>query len=154
MRIRWTPAAAADLQHISTYLKDRHPRYQQPTMRKLYETIQSLKEWPRRGRLGCEDGTRELLFPPLSYIAVYRVREQDIEVLIYHAAQGRILIGLAGITERSRSGVESIVPPFEKAKDGATSVGPFYCLSQYFCSGCFRNLNHCNQLRVHTKFGS
>jgi len=92
MRIRWTPAAAADLQHISTYLKDRHLRHQQPTIRKLYEAVQSLKEWPRRGRLGHEDGTRELLFPPLPYIAVYRVREQDIEVLrIYHAAQGRIL---------------------------------------------------------------
>jgi plasmid stabilization system protein ParE len=25
MRIRWTPAAAADLQHISDYLKDHHP---------------------------------------------------------------------------------------------------------------------------------
>jgi hypothetical protein len=33
MRIRWTPAAAADLRHISDYLKDRHPAYRQPTMR-------------------------------------------------------------------------------------------------------------------------
>jgi plasmid stabilization system protein ParE len=37
MRIRWTPAAAADLQHISDYLKSRHPHYRQPTIRKLYE---------------------------------------------------------------------------------------------------------------------
>jgi plasmid stabilization system protein ParE len=90
MRIRWTPAAAADLQHISNYLKDRHPNYRQPTMRKLYEAIRSLKGSPHRGRLGREDGTRELLFPPLPYIAVYRVKDQDIEVLrIYHAAQDR-----------------------------------------------------------------
>jgi plasmid stabilization system protein ParE len=27
MRIRWTPAAAADLQNISDYLKEHHPRY-------------------------------------------------------------------------------------------------------------------------------
>jgi len=65
MRIRWTPAAVADLQHINAYLKDHHPRYQLPTLRKLYEAVQSLKEWPRRGRPGRENGTRELLFPPL-----------------------------------------------------------------------------------------
>jgi len=50
MRIRWTPAAVADLQHISDYLKDHHPHYRQPTMRKVYAAIQSLKEWPRRTR--------------------------------------------------------------------------------------------------------
>jgi toxin ParE1/3/4 len=59
-------------------------------MSKLYEAINSLKEWPHRGRLGREDGTRELLFPPTPYVAVYRVKEQSIEVLrIYHAAQDR-----------------------------------------------------------------
>ena len=59
-------------------------------MRKLYEAIRSLREWPYHGRVGREDGARELLFPPLPYIAVYRVEEQSIEVLrIYHAAQAR-----------------------------------------------------------------
>jgi plasmid stabilization system protein ParE len=90
MLIRWTRAAAADLQHISDYLKEHHPRYRQPTMRKLYADIRSLKQRPHRGRIGREDGTRELLFPPTPYVAVFRVREQTIEVLrIYHAAQDR-----------------------------------------------------------------
>jgi addiction module RelE/StbE family toxin len=90
MRIRWTPAAAADLQSISDYLKERYPHYRQPTMRKLYETIRSLKQWPRRGRPGSEEGTREILLPPLPYVAVYRVTEQAIEVLrVYHGAQDR-----------------------------------------------------------------
>jgi plasmid stabilization system protein ParE len=44
MRIRWTPAAAADLEDISNYLSVRHPHYRQPTTRKLYEAIRSLKE--------------------------------------------------------------------------------------------------------------
>jgi toxin ParE1/3/4 len=90
MRIRWTPVAAADLQHISDYLKDHHPHYRQPTIRKIYEAARSLKDLPHRGRPGREEGTRELLFPPLPYILVYRVREQAIEVLrIYHPAQDR-----------------------------------------------------------------
>jgi toxin ParE1/3/4 len=90
MRIRWTPAAAADLQSISDYLKEHHPRYRDPTMRKLYGTIRELKQWPGRGRPGREEGTREVLFPPTPYVAVYRVREQTIEVMrIYHGAQDR-----------------------------------------------------------------
>jgi toxin ParE1/3/4 len=90
MRIRWTPAAAADLQHISDYLKERHPHYRQPTVRKLYETIRSLKDSPHRGRPGRVEGTREILFLPLPYVAVYRVTEESIEVLrIYHGAQDR-----------------------------------------------------------------
>jgi toxin ParE1/3/4 len=90
MRIQWTPAAAADLQNLSDYLKDHHPHYRQPTMRKVYAAVQSLKDWPHRGRVGREEGTRELLFPPLPYIAVYRAKGQSIEVLrIYHGAQER-----------------------------------------------------------------
>jgi len=90
MRIRWTPAAAADLQNISDYLKEHHPHYRQPTMRKLYDTIRSLKQMPGRGRPGSEEGTREVLFHPLPYVAVYRVTDEAVEVLrIYHGAQNR-----------------------------------------------------------------
>jgi toxin ParE1/3/4 len=90
MRIRWTPAAAADLQQINDYLKEHHPHYRHATIRKMYGTIQSLKEWPNLGRVGREEGTRELLFPPLPYVAVYRVQGGNIEVLrIYHGAQER-----------------------------------------------------------------
>jgi toxin ParE1/3/4 len=90
MRVRWTPSAAADLQSISDYLKEHHPSYREPTMRKLYATIRELKQWPGRGRPGREGGTREVLFPSTPYVAVYRVTEQTIEVMrIYHAAQNR-----------------------------------------------------------------
>jgi toxin ParE1/3/4 len=90
MRIRWTPAAAADLEHISEYLKRRQPQYRQATVRKLHGVVHSLKQWPDRGRPGSEDGTRELVFVPLPYVIVYRVSEQSVEVLrIYHTAQDR-----------------------------------------------------------------
>ena len=87
MRLRWTPAAAADLSQISEYLKNRHPRYRQPTIRKLYEAISSLTDSPSRGRPGRESATRELLIPPLPYIVVYR---------IHHVGAGPTLILRAG----------------------------------------------------------
>jgi len=90
MRIRWTPAAAADLQSISDYLKEHHPQYRQPTMRKLYERIRALKDAPYLGRPGRIEGTREVLFPPLRYVAVYRVTEQSVEIWrIWHTSQDR-----------------------------------------------------------------
>ena len=80
----------ADLQHISNYLKQHHPRYRQSTIRKLYAAVESLRDSPSRGRVGREEGTRELLFHPLPYIILYRLKEQTIEVLrIYHGAQDR-----------------------------------------------------------------
>ena len=90
MRIRWTPAAAGDLEQISDYLKDRHPRYRLPTMRKLYQAIATLKKWPQSGHMGREAGTRELLFSPLPYVCVYRITEQSIEILrICHTSRDR-----------------------------------------------------------------
>lgn len=90
MRVRWTHAAAADLQSISDFLKEHHPQYRQPTLRKLYQRLRALKETPYIGRPGIEGGTRELLFPPMPYVAVYRVREDSVEILrIFHTSQNR-----------------------------------------------------------------
>jgi toxin ParE1/3/4 len=90
MRIRWTPAAAADLKHISDYLKERHTPYRRPTVRRLWDEIRALKQSPHLGRVGSEGGTRELVLPPLPYIVVYRVKDQVVEILrIYHGAQNR-----------------------------------------------------------------
>src|SRR5262249_27506630 len=66
------------------------PTTGKPTIRKLYEVIRSLKDSPNRGRIGRVAGTRELLFLPLPYIAVYRTQVESIEILrIYHTAQDR-----------------------------------------------------------------
>jgi toxin ParE1/3/4 len=90
MRIRWSKASAEDLEHINTYLTENHPYLAQSTVRELYEAILSLKRSPRRGRLGREEGTRELVLPQLPYIVAYRVRDDAVEILhIYHGAQKR-----------------------------------------------------------------
>jgi len=90
MRIRWTRAAAEDLEHIKDYLTENHPQFAQSTVIELYETIRSLKTSPRRGRLGREEGTRELVLSRLPYIVAYRIKEETVEVLhIFHRAKNR-----------------------------------------------------------------
>lgn len=90
MRIRWTPPAVADMESIGNYLKEHHPHYRQETMRKLFEKIRDLKIAPYLGRAGRVQGTREIFFSPMPYVAVYRVHAQSIEVWrIFHTAQDR-----------------------------------------------------------------
>jgi toxin ParE1/3/4 len=90
MRVRWTPAAADDLQHIFDYLTETYPVLARPTIVEIRDSIRSLKTFPNRGRPGRESGTRELLHGRLPHIVVYRVKEDTIEVLcIWHPAQDR-----------------------------------------------------------------
>lgn len=89
-RIRWSSAAAADLESISTYLSERHSSYRAPTFRKLYDAARSLKQMPNRGRAGQTPGTRELSMNPLPYIIIYGVEPDMVHIYrILHAAQDR-----------------------------------------------------------------
>jgi toxin ParE1/3/4 len=90
MRIRWTFNAAEDLEHIWNYLRVHHPDFAERTVRRVYDEIRALIQAPRLGRIGREDGTRELVISGLPYIAVYRVKDKTVEVLhIFHGAQDR-----------------------------------------------------------------
>lgn len=90
MRLRWTPAAAENLESIYTYLCEHYPSFAVPTVSALYEAVRTLRTLPERGRLGEIRGTREFVLPRLPYIIVYRINEQVVEVLhIYHGAQDR-----------------------------------------------------------------
>ena len=53
-----------------------------------YDGCGGLGSFPRRGRKGRIESTRELVFARLPYIVVYRIQDQDLEILrIYHGAQ-------------------------------------------------------------------
>ncbi|MFZ1085141.1 MAG: type II toxin-antitoxin system RelE/ParE family toxin [Terracidiphilus sp.] len=90
MRLGWTPAAADDLESIRNYLALHLPTFTQSTILEIYQAILTLRSTPFRGRVGREEGTRELVLPRLPYIVVYRVKEDDVEILhIVHGAQHR-----------------------------------------------------------------
>ena len=90
MRIRWTPAAAADLESISEYIRERRPAYREATLRRLYAKARTLKASPYLGRPGMVEGTRELTFAPLPFVAIYRIHGETVEIWrIFHGAQAR-----------------------------------------------------------------
>ena len=90
MRIRWTPAAAGDLQNIFDYLSETNPNLARSTVVEIRKAVRSLKRLPHCGRPGREPGTRELLHTRLPHIVAYRVKEDAVEVVrIWHPAQER-----------------------------------------------------------------
>ena len=88
MRVRWTTDAADDLEQICDYVAESRPEAARRVAQSVVEGIGTLEAFPHMGRLGRVHGTRELAFPPLPFIAVYEVRDEQIIILrILHGAQ-------------------------------------------------------------------
>jgi toxin ParE1/3/4 len=89
MRIRWTQPAARDLTCIGDYTEEHDgPAAARKVALRMSEAVGSLAQFPHLGRPGRKPGTRELVFPGLPFLAVYRVREDVIEIArVLHGAQ-------------------------------------------------------------------
>ena len=88
MRVRWTPAAAADLENIANYLFEQTPENAARLIREIYLAPKGLESFPKRGRVGKKEGTRELVLPSLPYVIVYRVTSESVYILrVLHGSQ-------------------------------------------------------------------
>jgi toxin ParE1/3/4 len=88
MKIRWSPEAVDDLEHIYLRVHEDSPAAARQVLKTLYSGIMALKSFPNRGRQGREAGTRELVLAPLPYIAIYRLSGDIVEISrIWHGAQ-------------------------------------------------------------------
>jgi toxin ParE1/3/4 len=89
MEIRWSLPAAEDLERICTWIERDNPEAARQVAATIYNGIAQLKNLPGAGRTSTRmSGWRELIFSPLPYIVVYRVKDDTIEIArIYHGAQ-------------------------------------------------------------------
>ena len=88
MQIRWSANAAEDLFRIIDYIRKDNPSASQRVARAIYESVGSLESFPRLGRVGRVEGTRELPVPSLPFLVVYRVTQEAVEVAgVIHGAQ-------------------------------------------------------------------
>jgi addiction module RelE/StbE family toxin len=88
MRVRWTTTASDDLAHIVARIREDNPDAAHRVAKTIYSGIAMLRKFPFRGRLGLAPGTREIVFPPWPYIAVYEIIDDQIHVLrVRHASQ-------------------------------------------------------------------
>jgi toxin ParE1/3/4 len=87
LRTRWTRPALEDLEAIGDFVAREYPRAERFVAR-IVPAVEALCDHPHLGRPGRITGTRELVVPDTPYIAPYRVRGDEIEVLaIFHGAR-------------------------------------------------------------------
>ena len=90
MKLVWTPDAVWSLRAIRRYINRENPGAAEKVTKEIEAAAANLEAFPRAGRLGLVDGTRELVIAGLPYLVIYRVADAAVEVLwIAHASQRR-----------------------------------------------------------------
>ena len=87
MRVRWTTDAADDLERICDDIAGTNPDSARRIAPTIVDGVGSLHTFPNRGRPGRVEGTREFVFSPLPFVAVYEVKDEVHVLRILHGAQ-------------------------------------------------------------------
>jgi len=90
MRLRYTPHARGQLEHIAEYIAERDPVASMRVGAQIHKTALFLTEFPLLGHESELSGTREIVVPRIPYVILYRIKKdkETIEVIgIYHTAQ-------------------------------------------------------------------
>jgi toxin ParE1/3/4 len=87
VRVVWTDEAKGDLSEQIRYIAARDRDAARRVRSRVHQSVSNLRRTPRIGRPGTIEGTRELVIAGTSYIAVYSIVGDDIE--IYHVYHGR-----------------------------------------------------------------
>ena len=85
--IKWTKSALATVDEIAGFIAKDNPTRDTSFVLELQAAVTKLQAHPGMGRAGRVPGTRELVLHK-NYIAIYRVRVDDDEILrLHHAAR-------------------------------------------------------------------
>lgn len=88
MRVAWTRPALRHIDEIQDYIAQDSPRAANKVANTLIDRTNALlSEAAMAGRLGRARGTRELVFPDLPYIVVYRVSDRAEILAVVHASR-------------------------------------------------------------------
>lgn len=81
MIVRYTRQATAELDEAFAYIARERPRAAEAMVRTIQAAVDGLRQFPERGRLGREPGTREPVVPRTPFVVSYRIRGEEIQVL-------------------------------------------------------------------------
>ena len=85
MVIKWTKTALASVDEVAGFIAKDNPTRATSFVQELQAAVTKLQAHPGMGRAGRVPGTRELVLHK-NYIAIYRVRGDDVEILRLHNA--------------------------------------------------------------------
>ena len=88
MKAKWTHPALADLIEAQSYIARENPQAAEKIAQRIWETSLNLEYNPEIGRPGHIEGTREWVVGQTPYLVVYRIRDNQVEILrVWHARQ-------------------------------------------------------------------
>jgi addiction module RelE/StbE family toxin len=77
LRLEWSVYAQADRDAIFDYIEADSPQAAVAVDDRIREQIETLARFPRSGRPGRIERTRELVISRTPYIVAYRIQEED-----------------------------------------------------------------------------
>ena len=87
MALEWTKTALRTIDEIAQYIAQDNPPRATSFVKELRQSTEKLDRFPGMGRAGRVPGTRELVIHE-NYIAIYRARGNNVEILrIHHVAR-------------------------------------------------------------------
>lgn len=88
LTLHWTPIATSHLHSTYEYVSQESARAAQALIERILSVAERLRDFPRMGREGRVEGTRELVIAGTPLVVVYRLQRNRVEVLaVFHAAR-------------------------------------------------------------------
>lgn len=88
MIVAWSPRAVRHLRALRAYVAQNNPEAAADIATTLLTAVARLEHLPKLGRPGRLADTRELVAPGTSYLVVYRIRAERLEILaVFHGRQ-------------------------------------------------------------------
>ncbi|MGM3306342.1 type II toxin-antitoxin system RelE/ParE family toxin [Anabaena sp. WFMT] len=88
MQIKWLHRALRNLEQAHSYVLKENPKAAQELILKIQNAANQLKNYPFMGKSGRVENTRELIISNSSYILIYRIKEETVEILrILHTSK-------------------------------------------------------------------
>jgi toxin ParE1/3/4 len=88
MKLEWSIFAQTDREEIFDYIAADSPRAAVTVDKRIQSQVETLARFPRRGRTGRVEGTRELVILHMPYIVAYRITDDTVRVLhVLHGAR-------------------------------------------------------------------
>lgn len=88
MKIKWLRQALRNLEQGHAYIVKDDPEAARQLVLRIQSAVGQLAEFPFMGRVGRVEATRELVISNTSYLIIYRVKEENVEILrVFHTSR-------------------------------------------------------------------
>lgn len=88
MKLRWTRRALADFEQAHDHIAQDNPEVARQIAQRILEATEALLEYPRIGRVGDDEDSREWHVDKTPYLLVYSIKGEVIELWrVWHESQ-------------------------------------------------------------------